>query len=204
MRCKQCKHEFCWLCMSNWRLHRSCNNFEGEGKDSDSKVNRAKAELERYLHCYDRFQNHSRGHKFARSDLGKVNKIQDDYGLEEIKKTEQERKHSVDKIDFEFWDKLKQALRQLVECRRVLKYTYVVAYFLDDDHLCRDLFQDQQARLEAFTEKLSSITEQDYAKIDRIELADVTGAVATYTKNVMNLDLHVDIKVQVQSVPKPL
>ena len=54
-------------------------------------------------------------------------------------------------IDVEF---LKQANEQLIECRRVLKYTYVLGYFLDDNTAVKQLFEHQQEMLEKNTETL--------------------------------------------------
>ena len=54
--------------------------------------------------------------------------------------------------DVEF---LKQANEQLVECRRVLKYTYVFGFYLNPTHRQqRDRFEYHQEMLERFTENL--------------------------------------------------
>jgi len=54
-------------------------------------------------------------------------------------------------IDVEF---LKTANEQIIECRRVLKYTYVLGYFLEDNTAVKQLFEHQQEMLEKNTEIL--------------------------------------------------
>ena len=156
---------------------RSCNEFDlTKAQAKDSTRANAERELERYLFCFQRFQNHHQGQDFAQKELDifrskKVEKEQDDASFD--------------------WDALQQALRQLVECRRVLKYTYVVTYSLADEPLQRQLFEDHQGLLERFTEQLSEITEQGYTQIDRSTLVNLTKTVEKYTVGVMEcLDAH--------------
>ena len=61
-------------------------------------------------------------------------------------------------IDIISPDFLLQAAEQIIECRRVLKYTYVHGYFLEEGRE-RDLFEHHQKLLEEHTEKLHGYTE---------------------------------------------
>lgn len=150
---------------------RSCNEFDlSKAQAKDSTRANAERELERYLFCFKRFQNHHQGQEFAQKEL--------DVFL--LKK--QEKEESDASFD---WDALQQSLGQLVECRRVLKYTYVVTYSLADKPLQRQLFEDHQGLLERFTEQLSEITEKDYTQIDRSTLVNLTKTVEKYTAGVM-------------------
>lgn len=49
-----------------------------------------------------------------------------------------------------------EAAELLVECRRVLKYTYVYGYYMKES-LCKNLFEYQQASAEGITERLSEL-----------------------------------------------
>lgn len=148
MTCQQCKYEFCWICSGDWKEHGTntggyynCNKFneneDGTDDQSDAakliltgsailmdvvqveQKNKTKRELDRYLHYYKRYHAHAEAQKFA---------------MKQLKETETKmmmlqecRTDHVTWSDVEF---LKTANEQLVECRRVLKFTYVFAYYL--------------------------------------------------------------------------
>lgn len=125
MTCQNCKHEFCWICNGDWASHGAntggyynCNKFEENAEEDESDIAKAKRELDRYLHYYKRYHAHSEAQRFAQKQLdgteGKMMILQD--GLDNATWT-----------DVEF---LKAANEQLVDCRRVLKYTYVFAYYM--------------------------------------------------------------------------
>ena len=94
------------------------------------------------------------------------------------------------KLDSSFdWEALKAALVQLVECRRLLKYTYVVAFYMQSQPMQLALFQDHQGILESFTERLSEITEKSYTDIDRVEMVNLTASVDTYIKSLQEYNI---------------
>lgn len=79
MTCMQCRFEFCWICLGNWKEHGSatggyykCNKFE-ELKNNDvykkdlKKVEDAKHELARYMFYFERYDNHRKAEKHARN-----------------------------------------------------------------------------------------------------------------------------------------
>jgi ariadne-1 len=70
-------------------------------------------------------------------------------------------------IDVQF---LRQAAEQVIECRRVLKYTYVLGYFLRDGTPDKQLFEHHQEMLEKNTERLHECTEQPLETIDRTQV----------------------------------
>jgi len=131
MTCQQCKHEFCWICMGDWVDHGAttggyyrCNRFDQEddggaaGPTDQSDAAKAKRELDRYLHYYKRYHGHAEAQKFAKKQLKET---------EEWIMRLQETSDNSTWTDVEF---LKTANEQLVECRRVLKYTYCFAYYM--------------------------------------------------------------------------
>jgi ariadne-1 len=135
MSCQKCKHEFCWICMGCWKDHGSntggyykCNKFDSEdGMDNAndmSDAGRAKRELDRYLHFYSRYHAHSEAQNFASKQLKATE-------LRMIQLQESSNGSNLRWSDVEF---LKAANEQLVECRRVLKYTYVFSYYMDYPH----------------------------------------------------------------------
>jgi ariadne-1 len=175
MTCQRCKYEFCWICMGDWTDHGAntggyykCNKFDSDsagmpGENGDtSDAAKAKRELDRYLHYYKRYHAHSEAQAFAKKQL---------------KETEarmillQESSENARWSDVEF---LKTANEQLVECRRVLKYTYTFAYYLTDEtkKLQRERFEYHQEMLERFTENLSELSEKPLAEMDRVSVVN--------------------------------
>jgi len=182
MVCQQCKYEFCWICCAPWLpLHGAntggyykCNRFEdgGEGDDQSDKA-KAQRELNRYLHYYKRFHAHSEAEKFARKQLQETEKRMI---------LLQESTANSTWIDVQF---LKTAVEQLIECRKVLKYTYTYAYYLPNVARIKDRFEYHQEMLEKFTENLSELSEQPLADMNRTEVINVTRVVSRFMKNIL-------------------
>mmetsp|Transcript_28157 Transcript_28157/g.52418 ORF Transcript_28157/g.52418 Transcript_28157/m.52418 type:complete len:515 (-) Transcript_28157:196-1740(-) len=171
MTCRRCNYEFCWLCMGDWTKHRSCNKFDLEQvKKGQSELSRAEAELKRYLHCYDRFHSHTEGQTFAEDQLRAFLKANEEKASSTVEKPE-------DRV-------FQNALRQLIECRRVLRYSYAVVYFMKTGSSTKELFEDQQKLLESFTERLSELTESKQRQ--EKELMNMTGAVSHFVNNVLS------------------
>lgn len=134
-----CKHEFCWICMGPWADHGTstggyykCNRYQAAPQGDQSSMAKAKAELERYLHYYQRYHNHDQSAKYA------------------VRQKEVAEKKLLEQAELEH---LVQAILQVIDCRRVLKYTYVMGYFLSDESKLRGLFEHHQEMLEKNTEK---------------------------------------------------
>jgi ariadne-1 len=183
MTCQRCKFEFCWICMGDWHEHGAntggyykCNKYDPNGSNPEDQSDAAQArrELDRYLHYYKRYHAHSEAQKFARKQL---------------KETEarmillQESSENAKWSDVEF---LKTANEQLVECRRVLKYTYVFAYYMNSSALMqKERFEHHQEMLERFTETLSELSEKPLDQMDRTEVVNVTRVVDRFMKNIL-------------------
>ena len=137
-----------------------CNKFDANSDVNDqSDAAKAKRELNRYLHYYKRFHSHAQAQDFA---------------IKSVKGTEarmillQEQNSDTVWTDVEF---LKAANRQLVECRRVLKYSYAFAYYLQDGDK-KTRFEYHQEMLERFTENLSELSEKPIQDMNRAEVVN--------------------------------
>ena len=124
-----CRHEFCWLCGGAWRDHGertggfySCNKYEaaraaGEINDTETRRENAKASLERYMHYFERWAEHGASHARAAQQLASVN-------LEALATAQST---PVSQLGF-----VREAMRQIVACRRILKWTYAFGFYSFD------------------------------------------------------------------------
>jgi ariadne-1 len=124
-----CRHEFCWLCGGAWREHGertggfySCNKYEaaraaGEISDTETRRENAKVSLERYMHYFERWAEHGASHARAAHQLASVN-------LEALATAQAT---PVSQLGF-----VREAMRQIVACRRVLKWTYAFGFYSFD------------------------------------------------------------------------
>ncbi|XP_042874887.1 potential E3 ubiquitin-protein ligase ariadne-2-like [Penaeus japonicus] len=156
MQCYNCKHDFCWMCLGCWKAHGSeyyeCSRYkENPNIAHESAHAQAREALKKYLHYYERWENHSKSLKLEEETLAKIreriqNKVMAGTGTW---------------ID---WQYLLDAAALLARCRYTLQNTYPFAYYLESGPR-KDLFEYQQAQLEAEIENLSW-------KIERAEMTD--------------------------------
>jgi ariadne-1 len=184
MTCQKCSFEFCWICMGDWHDHGTntggyykCNKYDTSqepDKTDNSDSAKARRQLNRYLHFYKRFHAHAEGQKFAQKQLRET---------ESRMILLQESTDNAKWTDVEF---LKTANELLVECRRVLKFTYVYAYYLDPKQaLQRERFEYHQEMLERFTENLSELSEKPLDQMDRTDVVNQTRVVDRFMKNIL-------------------
>ncbi|MCL4122257.1 UNVERIFIED_CONTAM: hypothetical protein GTU68_003208 [Idotea baltica] len=156
MQCYNCKHGFCWMCLGCWKTHGSeyyeCSRYkENPNIAHESAHAQAREALKKYLHYYERWENHSKSLKLEEETLAKIRKrIQ-----------EKVMGNTGTWID---WQYLIDAANLLARCRYTLQNTYPFAYYLEPASR-KDLFEYQQAQLEAEIENLSW-------KIERAEMTD--------------------------------
>lgn len=182
MTCRRCKHEFCWICMGDWSNHGSntggfykCNKYDPNADASDtSDTAKARLQLNRYLHFYKRYHAHAEGQRFATKQIHET-----ELRMVRLQESTENSKWT----DVEF---LRAANEQLVECRRVLKYTYVFAYYLDPSReMQRERFEYHQEMLERFTENLSELSEKPVEQMDRTDVVNQTRVVDRFMKNIL-------------------
>jgi len=78
-----------------------------------------------------------------------------------------------------------QAQETLIKCRHALKYTYVFGYFLSLTHKFRPLFEDQQTKLEAVTERLADLAFAPVEKIDHAALKNQIRVAGNFMENLV-------------------
>lgn len=149
MTCRKpggCGHEFCWICMGDWRNHRACNAVEQSPAEKEKDV--ARSELMRYGHFYERYVAHHKAQMFAVENQMKT--------MEFVGTSLCAISESLKVSDVKF---LYDAVLEISRCRRFLKWTYAYAFYSQFKEGQRKLFEFHQAQLEGTLERLSDIME---------------------------------------------
>ncbi|KAJ1892004.1 hypothetical protein LPJ66_006599 [Kickxella alabastrina] len=152
MSCRECRYEFCWVCMGPWAEHGqhfyNCNRFnESSSKDARDSISETRAQLERYIHYFTRYNNHEQSAKLARKLLATTEKNMDQL----------QRELTLSWIEVQF---LSDAVDILSICRSTLKWTYVLAFFMKPDNQNQMvIFENNQSDLEMATEQLNDLVE---------------------------------------------
>ncbi|POY70107.1 hypothetical protein BMF94_6881 [Rhodotorula taiwanensis] len=164
MTCKKCKWEFCWVCMGPWSEHGTswynCSRYEEKADTSKDAQSKSRAQLERYLHYYNRFANHEQSIKLE-ADL---------YARTEKKMDELQEQSTLSWIEVQF---LAKAVETLGRVRTVLKWTYAMAFYLEKNNQTQ-MFEDNQNDLEQAVESLSELLERPLEEDKIAELRQQT------------------------------
>merc|ERR1712217_612870 len=118
---------------------------------------------------FERFMDHDRGMKVT------VRQEQDVEGKVQILHD----KHNFEIIELQF---LYDALRQVRSCRRVLKWTYVFGYYLEESSREKPLFEFLQKNLEEKTDYLHELLEKDLQDVGKSEEAAMSTGASTKEK----------------------
>lgn len=150
MTCRNCRYEFCWICMGEWKEHGTqyynCSAFDSKKKEQEKEVqSRSRMFLEKYLHYYNRFQIHQQSISLDKETFNRV----------EAKMKIMQTESNMSWIEVQF---LRQVLDTLVRARRTLAWTYALAYYLCSSHIL-EIFASNQSDLEVATENLSELLE---------------------------------------------
>lgn len=159
---QEVKYEFCWICLGIWQGHDNfykCNRFD---PTKHTQENAYKGSQNYFIHYFSRFRAHHASHQFATKQLAAAEEK-----MREMMRTQV----GYDEMRTRF---LREAVELVIECRRVLKWTYVYGYYLPKGNQ-KDLFEFLQDDLERNTEHLSELTEKPIEQIDRMELLKWTG-----------------------------
>lgn len=162
-----CGAEFCWMCLQAWASHGSSTggfyscNLYSKSEEAEKIITTTKNGLERYMFYFSRYMNHQKSATLAKKA------IDEEDANEEIVKS-LNSKFGLSVTDLQF---VSIALRQIVDCRRVLKWTYVYGFYLteiDNQHIkSKELFEYLQRNLEELTDTLHEYMEKDLGRLIR-------------------------------------
>ncbi|KAH8065522.1 hypothetical protein JL720_12755 [Aureococcus anophagefferens] len=181
MNCSQCKYEFCWMCMGDWADHGAttggfykCNKYDPQGRGRRRRHGRPGAREARARPLPPLLQALPRPRPVPglRDEAARVDG--EAHG----------RAPGVDDgswIDVQF---LKTANEMVIDCRRVLKNTYVFGYYLPTPARQRELFENLQEHLALHGDALRD----DGAaldQMDRSEIVNVTRVTESFLANLI-------------------
>lgn len=185
-----CIYEFCWLCKGDWKAHGSatggyykCNIYDKKKKSGGSKVSdeekaseQARNALEKYTFYLTRYDNHLKALRFAEQTLESTESRMDELTAK--------YKWKPNEATF-----LMDAVKCVIECRRLLAWTYPIGYYIPESVHLKSLFEDLQQNLEKFTEHLHELSEQGPEKLAdnkvRAELKNHTRVTQKFRDNMM-------------------
>lgn len=189
MSCRICKHEFCWICMGPWAEHNTnsggfykCNRFTADPAVTEAA--KAKAELDRYLHYYQRYHGHDQALQFVVKALAAMDKRM------QLMTTSPDAKASSSgsgsgSSAYSDWQHITSAAQQVMHCRRVLKYSYVLGFYLQDSSPEKQLYEYQQEMLEKHTETLQEFTEKEGGGGAAVDRSQVSQSLACFPAHVL-------------------
>ncbi|KDP38446.1 hypothetical protein JCGZ_04371 [Jatropha curcas] len=147
MTCRVCRHSFCWLCLSSYDNHRQCNGYTD---NLDRKKEMARQSLEKYTHYFERWDANRRS---------KLKVFADFQHIKDVKFKKLSQIHSIPEVNLDF---ITKAWLQVVECRRVLEWSYAYGYYLPDDEVVKkQFFEYLQGEAEFGLEKLHNCAEKE-------------------------------------------
>ncbi|KAF7850791.1 hypothetical protein BT93_L5030 [Corymbia citriodora subsp. variegata] len=193
-----CKFEFCWLCLGAWCDHGertggfyACNRYEaakqeGAYDEAERRREMAKNSLERYTHYYERWASNQSSRQKALADLHQMQTVH----LDKLSDTQCQPESQL-KFIIEAW-------QQIVECRRVLKWTYAYGYYLPEhEHAKKQFFEYLQGEAESGLERLHQCAEKELHQFlndespssnfndFRTKLAGLTSVTRNYFENLV-------------------
>ncbi|KAJ8762183.1 hypothetical protein K2173_007337 [Erythroxylum novogranatense] len=147
-----CRFSFCWLCLKEWSTHcrGGCNSYCASPNSRETRS--LKQDLLRYQHYYDRWAANERSRQIALRYLEEIQKTHIIKMRDILRQTETQ-------LSF-----LVEAWKQIVECRQVLKWTYVYGYYLPENEPAKkQLFEYLQGEAELGLERLHGFAEKELA-----------------------------------------
>ena len=186
MTCKNCTYEFCWLCLGDWKaLHGpqtggyyNCNIYK-EDAVKNKELSETEKEINRFNFYVDRYQQHQAS--LRKAEEKKKEKFEEFINISHKLKTAEDLKMVEETLDL------------IVECRRCISYTYVIAYYLGTEK--KEFFQFLQAELERNLEMLDEMTDGEFGKLFvssqryvewKTKLKNLKDVLKNYSENVLS------------------
>ncbi|KFK31186.1 hypothetical protein AALP_AA6G079700 [Arabis alpina] len=145
-----CQHQFCWMCLDPWKSScYRCNKYDPKDETENKRTN-AKQAIDRYVFYFERWVTNQSSKRKAMQDLEKWQSVQ----LKELSD-----KQSTPETQLQFTI---DAWLQIIECRRVLQWTYAYGYYLPSNEVAKkNLFEYLQGEAQVGLERLHHCAEEE-------------------------------------------
>ncbi|XP_048879147.1 E3 ubiquitin-protein ligase ARIH2-like [Brienomyrus brachyistius] len=178
MQCSKCKHDFCWMCLGDWKSHGSeyyeCSRYkENPEVTNQSQQAQAREALKKYLFYFERWENHNKSLQLEAQTYQRIQRKIQDRVMNNLGTW----------ID---WQYMQNAAMLLAKCRYTLQYTYPYAYYMEPGPR-KKLFEYQQAQLEAEIENLSWKLE----RADGYERTGAAGGMSATDQGDLEIQMHI-------------
>ncbi|XP_057789364.1 probable E3 ubiquitin-protein ligase ARI8 [Salvia miltiorrhiza] len=188
MTCRPpCLFHFCWLCGKGTGSHTHCNKYGGATAvdENNAKRERARKDLQRYTHYYERWHANEQSRKAAVKDL---KTWRDNIGVSKLGEAQGEAPAQLQFVT--------KAWEQIVECRRVLKWSYAYGYYMEREAPKKvALFEHSQGEAEKQLERLHHCVEKEMGEYlrrrredfqeFRVRVVDLTVVTGNYFENLV-------------------
>ena len=162
-----CGYEFCWICLNNWYNH----NFKGctyDVKENEKTMNKTikkllNEDMDNYIKYFSQWK------EMEQKDEKFYDKIQE--RIDDLKEDLEDNKGVIE-ADLNFLD---EALKNIIECNRYLKYNFIFGYFLND-----------QANIKLFEFNYQFLRNQNDLLLELIELGKLPKIIAEKDKNIFH------------------
>lgn len=164
------------MCRGDWATHGpktggfySCNRYDSsEAKKLDDAAQTFLSDQKRYMHYYERYFNHGSSRRQLEDRAEELKRAAEAYGVTVCRS----------------YEAVGEAIDLLLECREVLKYTYVYGYFLEDKKL-KTFFEYLQGNAEGITERLAGMVQKKPEDIDLDDLKNRIRITRRYLSNLV-------------------
>lgn len=153
MTCKNCTHEFCWLCGQNWRGHNEglCTELQAKGQKVEVGAGEAdKNDFVKYQRYFIRYDIHRKAQAYAEKDLAEAE------GRMERLQVLKDSDFLGKEVEF-----IHNAIVTVVVARRMLCWGYAWSFYLQETGTTFLMLRDMLQHLEGLAEQLQGIVEKD-------------------------------------------
>lgn len=147
MKCGYCKHEFCWICNKDWAGHGGSFYDCMHKRDIDSKK-----EKSMQTDSFNRFRNYYKF--FIESENNMLLDMRLFNKLTSKKLNNLSTLFGMSFVELEF---LNDCLREVVQARNMIKYSFAFLYFIDQSHNLFFIFTHNQMALLAKIDEISDL-----------------------------------------------